>query len=424
MCAPCCAGRSKATEHEGALTFGDLQIDRGRREVRVRDRDVQLTRKEFDLLEHLASSPGITFTRIALLEAVWDFAWDGDTATVTVHIRRLREKIEDDPSSPRTPGDGVGRRLPVRAMRGTLRAVALVVLVAAAGGLAALAVGAADGDVVGDLAHLLVPLAVSTAVTVGTAVAANAALARTSLRYRFLVVAVLGAGVALANLAVMAKLMLVSEPRPGGRDAAGRVRGRHGGRPRAGAGLGIGEGRRPAGRRRSTARGRRTRRSDRRCWTPDPSSTSSPGRWTTRPDGCAQPASGSSSPSTMRRDLIVAGLARPAHAARQPARDGRGSRRGGGGRRADDPTVRRRDAPLCRAAGRDGGRPVRADAARRRRDPGRDHAREPGRRRSIGGLGDRADGTIEGAGGRVRSRAARRRDLLASPGSRAAEPAW
>ncbi len=82
------------------VTFGDLRIDRGRRAVRVGDRDVKLTRKEFDLLEHLASAPGITFTRTALLEAVWDFAWDGDAATVTVHIRRLREKIEVDPSEP------------------------------------------------------------------------------------------------------------------------------------------------------------------------------------------------------------------------------------------------------------------------------------------------------------------------------------
>jgi DNA-binding response OmpR family regulator len=83
------------------LAFGDLRIDLDRREVRVGGDDVRLTRKEFDLLEHLASSPGVTFTRTALLEAVWDFAWDGDSATVTVHIRRLREKIETDPSAPR-----------------------------------------------------------------------------------------------------------------------------------------------------------------------------------------------------------------------------------------------------------------------------------------------------------------------------------
>jgi signal transduction histidine kinase len=95
-------------------------------------------------------------------------------------------------------------------MRDTLRAVVTVLLVASAGALAALAVGAAMGMSAGDLAHLVVPLAVSTAVTVAAALLANAALARTSLRYRFLVVASLGAGVALANLAVMAQLMLVS----------------------------------------------------------------------------------------------------------------------------------------------------------------------------------------------------------------------
>lgn len=96
-------------------------------------------------------------------------------------------------------------------MRGTLRAIALVVVVAGAGALAGLGVGALMGMPFGDLAHLLVPLTGSTVVTVATAVAANAALRTTSLRYRFLVVAILGAGVALANLAVMAKLMMVSE---------------------------------------------------------------------------------------------------------------------------------------------------------------------------------------------------------------------
>jgi DNA-binding response OmpR family regulator len=86
---------------DDVLAFGDLEIDGGRRLVRVSGREVRLTRKEFDLLQHLASSPGLTFSRSALLESVWDFAWDGDTATVTVHVRRLREKIEADPSSPR-----------------------------------------------------------------------------------------------------------------------------------------------------------------------------------------------------------------------------------------------------------------------------------------------------------------------------------
>ncbi|MGH9267552.1 MAG: response regulator transcription factor [Acidimicrobiales bacterium] len=83
------------------LTFSNLAIDGGRREVRVGGRIAHLTRKEFDLLWLLASHPGRVFTRLALLEEVWDFAWEGDASTITVHIRRLREKIEAEPSSPR-----------------------------------------------------------------------------------------------------------------------------------------------------------------------------------------------------------------------------------------------------------------------------------------------------------------------------------
>jgi two-component system response regulator ResD len=83
------------------LVVGGLEIDRPRREVRRDGSLLHLTRKEYDLLELLASHPGCTFTRTDLLESVWDFAWDGDSSTVTVHIRRLREKIEDDPSDPR-----------------------------------------------------------------------------------------------------------------------------------------------------------------------------------------------------------------------------------------------------------------------------------------------------------------------------------
>jgi two-component system, OmpR family, response regulator ResD len=89
------------TDDDGRLVLGDLEIDRHRREVRREGRLVGLTRKEFDLLDVLASHPGRTFTRTDLLEAVWDFAWDGDSSTVTVHVRRLRSKIEDDPSDPR-----------------------------------------------------------------------------------------------------------------------------------------------------------------------------------------------------------------------------------------------------------------------------------------------------------------------------------
>ncbi|HEX6131527.1 MAG TPA: response regulator transcription factor [Actinomycetota bacterium] len=88
------------TDRPDVATFGDLEIDRARREARRDGRPLKLTRKEFELLDFLTSQPGRTFTRTELLEEVWDFAWDGDSSTVTVHVRRLREKIERDPSAP------------------------------------------------------------------------------------------------------------------------------------------------------------------------------------------------------------------------------------------------------------------------------------------------------------------------------------
>jgi DNA-binding response OmpR family regulator len=91
----------QVTTGDGVLSFGSITIDLARREVQRDGHDAHVTRKEFDLLSHLASTPGVTFTRSQLLEAVWDLAWAGDAATVTVHVRRLREKIEDDPSDPR-----------------------------------------------------------------------------------------------------------------------------------------------------------------------------------------------------------------------------------------------------------------------------------------------------------------------------------
>ncbi|HSJ51459.1 MAG TPA: response regulator transcription factor [Actinomycetota bacterium] len=85
----------------GSVVIGDLEIDGSGREVRRAGALVRLTRKEFDLLYLLASNAGRAFSRSELLEEIWDFAWDGDTSTVTVHVRRLREKIEADPSNPR-----------------------------------------------------------------------------------------------------------------------------------------------------------------------------------------------------------------------------------------------------------------------------------------------------------------------------------
>jgi len=85
----------------GPLEFGELRIDPAAREVTGAGKRIRLTPKEFDLLLLLASHPGHVFSRIQLLDELWDFAFDGDPSTVTVHVRRVREKIERDPSAPR-----------------------------------------------------------------------------------------------------------------------------------------------------------------------------------------------------------------------------------------------------------------------------------------------------------------------------------
>jgi DNA-binding response OmpR family regulator len=88
-------------EPEPVLAFDGLEIDSGAHEVRVDGRVVELTPKEFELLHFLASHPRVAFARAELLDQLWDVAFAGDPSTVTVHVRRLREKIESDPSTPR-----------------------------------------------------------------------------------------------------------------------------------------------------------------------------------------------------------------------------------------------------------------------------------------------------------------------------------
>ncbi len=87
---------------ETAISYEGLDIDGRSREVRVAGELVDLTAKEFDLLAFLASSPRQVFSRGQLLEQVWDSSTDWqDASTVTVHIRRIRRKIEKDPNEPR-----------------------------------------------------------------------------------------------------------------------------------------------------------------------------------------------------------------------------------------------------------------------------------------------------------------------------------
>ncbi|MDX1991152.1 MAG: response regulator transcription factor [bacterium] len=82
------------------LNFPTMTIDALRRLVSVREQPVTLTAKEFDLLWLMARHPQQVFTREQLLNKVWGYEFYGDESTVTVHIRRLREKIEPDPANP------------------------------------------------------------------------------------------------------------------------------------------------------------------------------------------------------------------------------------------------------------------------------------------------------------------------------------
>lgn len=83
------------------LRFNGLSIEPETRRVEVGGTPVELTAREFDLLCFLASRPGQVFSREQLMNDVWDYTFAGDPSTVTVHIRRLREKIEPEPMRPR-----------------------------------------------------------------------------------------------------------------------------------------------------------------------------------------------------------------------------------------------------------------------------------------------------------------------------------
>jgi two-component system response regulator ResD len=85
----------------GPMVFGGLEIDPAGRRVLVSGEEAALTQREFDLLVHLASHAGQAFSREQIMDAVWQHGFWTDTSTVTVHVRRLRGKIETDPAQPR-----------------------------------------------------------------------------------------------------------------------------------------------------------------------------------------------------------------------------------------------------------------------------------------------------------------------------------
>jgi DNA-binding response OmpR family regulator len=89
-----------AAPEQGPLNGGGLTLEPERRTVRRGTEEIDLTVKEFDLLELLMRSPGKVFSRDMLLNTVWGFDYQGEERTVDVHIRRLREKLEHDPANP------------------------------------------------------------------------------------------------------------------------------------------------------------------------------------------------------------------------------------------------------------------------------------------------------------------------------------
>lgn len=94
---------SKSEEEETAKVaiFEELKVDCDSRRVYINDTEVNLTAKEFDLLELLMFNPNKVYSRESLLNTVWGYDYPGDVRTVDVHIRRLREKIETNPSEPK-----------------------------------------------------------------------------------------------------------------------------------------------------------------------------------------------------------------------------------------------------------------------------------------------------------------------------------
>jgi two-component system OmpR family response regulator len=92
---------AKSAGKETVLRVGDLEIDPARRRAALGESVLNLTPKEFDLLAFLAKNRGLVFSREQLLDKVWGYDYPGDTRTIDVHIRWLREKIETDPGKPK-----------------------------------------------------------------------------------------------------------------------------------------------------------------------------------------------------------------------------------------------------------------------------------------------------------------------------------
>ena len=189
-------------QFEEPIVFGDLELDPVARRVTVRGEEAQLTVREYDLLLHLMRHPGQVFSRDQLMDNVWQYAFYSDTSTVTVHIRRLRAKIEEDPPS------RAGSRPSGAWVTGSMSARAGVLLLALAAAVGGLIVGLSYSIKDGAL----------TAVYVGAAGAPAVAAAHLLVRRRrsagssrqFTVAIALTVALITAGLGVVALLMLLS----------------------------------------------------------------------------------------------------------------------------------------------------------------------------------------------------------------------
>lgn len=95
------SGKGGGEEKGNVIQNGDLKLDLDSRRLFILGREVNLTAKEFDILELLVTNPGKVYSRDNLLNLIWGFDYPGDARTVDVHVRRLREKIETSPSEPK-----------------------------------------------------------------------------------------------------------------------------------------------------------------------------------------------------------------------------------------------------------------------------------------------------------------------------------
>jgi len=94
-------GAQTGQQDSPRVSLGDLVIENDKRKVTLKDGQITLTAKEYDLLYHFASHPGRVYTRTQLLDQVWGYGYEGYEHTVNSHINRLRGKIEADPANPR-----------------------------------------------------------------------------------------------------------------------------------------------------------------------------------------------------------------------------------------------------------------------------------------------------------------------------------